>query len=589
MFKIFFLFILFANVSPLPAQWTSDISQNTPVAIAPDNQLGIRSIPDGDGGMILVWEDRRFGGSSNRAVYCQRIDRFGFRQWGDSTGLQIAMTITGTASVSRFYDICSDGKGGAIILWSEFSPSFTVEWLKAQRISKEGNKLWGANGIQITNEGNKQEMMSISPDNTGGCYYAYQTSELNISDFELKANRLDSNGVKQWGNGIFICQAQGIQTDLHAVTSSDGGFIVTWRDPRTSPSTDFDIYAQKLNASGSILWTANGQPVCTFQREQNYQYAYPDNSGGVFIVWSDWRLSDSATTRIDVFAQRLNSNGNSVMFANGVPVCTAPESQFRPVMTTDGKGGVIATWNDFRNGAVAPFNIDIYAQRIDTLGNMLWQNDGVQVCGVQLSQNNQKITTDGNSGANITWDDRRAGTSIYDIYSQRIDSSGNLLWNPEGVAISTAPGNQYSPSLVFSGDGAIIAFEDARNGSNNYDLFAQKVLLNGSVIVSVNNTSSNVPESFELFQNYPNPFNPGTVISYSLKVNSDVTLKVFDLLGREIATLVNEKQVAGVYNYEFQISDYELGSGVYFYTLKARQAGSLAENFVSTKKMILLK
>jgi hypothetical protein len=578
------LFIILIIAFPVSAQWTSDISQNTPVAIAPDNQLGIKSISDGDGGMILVWEDRRFGGTSNRAVYCQRIDRFGFRQWGDSTGLQLAMTISGSHSVSRFYDICSDGKGGAIILWSEFSPSFTVEWLRAQRISKEGNKLWGANGVQITNEGNKQEMMSISSDNNGGCFYAYQTSELNISDFELKANRLDSNGVKQWGNGIFFCQAQGIQTDLHSVTASDGGFIVTWRDPRTSPVSDFDIYAQKLSPSGSILWTANGQPVCTFQRNQEYQNAYPDNSGGVFVTWSDWRMSDSATTRIDIFAQRINSSGNNVMIANGVPVCTAPQSQFRPVMTTDGNGGVIVTWNDFRNGAVAPFNIDIYAQRIDPLGNMLWQNDGVQVCGVQLSQNNQKITTDGNFGAIITWDDRRAGTSIYDIYSQRVDSSGNLLWNPEGVAISIAPGNQYSPSIVFSGDGAIIAFEDTRNGSNNYDIFVQKVLLNGSVIVSVNNQSSTIPGKFELFQNYPNPFNPSTKINFDLPFDSKVTMKVFDITGREITTLVNNDHPAGYYSVTFDAKN--ISSGVYFYRIVA-EGGS--QQFVMTKRMIVVK
>ncbi|MBK9098698.1 MAG: T9SS type A sorting domain-containing protein [bacterium] len=88
---------------------------------------------------------------------------------------------------------------------------------------------------------------------------------------------------------------------------------------------------------------------------------------------------------------------------------------------------------------------------------------------------------------------------------------------------------------------------------------------------------------FELFQNFPNPFNPRTVISYQIPVSSDVTLKVFDVLGNEIATLVDEYKPAGKYEVEFNSSGIlDLASGIYFYQLKAG-------NFKNTKKMILLK
>lgn len=85
---------------------------------------------------------------------------------------------------------------------------------------------------------------------------------------------------------------------------------------------------------------------------------------------------------------------------------------------------------------------------------------------------------------------------------------------------------------------------------------------------------------FELEQNYPNPFNPSTVISYQLPVSSEVTLKVFDVLGNEIATLVDQYKSAGRYEVEFDAS--KLPSGIYFYQLKAGQ-------FSETKKMVLLK
>jgi hypothetical protein len=85
---------------------------------------------------------------------------------------------------------------------------------------------------------------------------------------------------------------------------------------------------------------------------------------------------------------------------------------------------------------------------------------------------------------------------------------------------------------------------------------------------------------FRLYQNYPNPFNPSTVIGYQLPVNSQVTLKVYDVLGREVATLVNEVKPAGEYEVKFDATD--LASRVYIYKI---HAGS----FVQGKKMILLK
>jgi len=98
-------------------------------------------------------------------------------------------------------------------------------------------------------------------------------------------------------------------------------------------------------------------------------------------------------------------------------------------------------------------------------------------------------------------------------------------------------------------------------------------------MLSVNPIAEQI-EQFWLSQNYPNPFNPSTKISYQLPVTVDVTLKVFDLLGREVAVLVNEEKSAGNYEVEFNASG--LPSGIYFYTLKA-------ENFSDTKKLVLLK
>jgi hypothetical protein len=93
------------------------------------------------------------------------------------------------------------------------------------------------------------------------------------------------------------------------------------------------------------------------------------------------------------------------------------------------------------------------------------------------------------------------------------------------------------------------------------------------------------PEEFMLDQNYPNPFNPATSIRFSLAVDSRVSLKLFNVLGQEVASLINQNMTAGVHNYDFDASG--LNSGVYFYKIEA--AGINGNKFVDVKKMILTK
>jgi hypothetical protein len=87
-------------------------------------------------------------------------------------------------------------------------------------------------------------------------------------------------------------------------------------------------------------------------------------------------------------------------------------------------------------------------------------------------------------------------------------------------------------------------------------------------------------EDFELLSNYPNPFNPSTTIKYSIPTSEFVSLKVYDVLGSEVATLVNEEKPTGNYKVNFNATN--LSSGIYFYTLKVG-------NFTQTKKLILMK
>jgi endo-1,4-beta-xylanase len=156
------------------------------------------------------------------------------------------------------------------------------------------------------------------------------------------------------------------------------------------------------------------------------------------------------------------------------------------------------------------------------------------------------------------------------------------------VYVNTLDKNNYSAAAWANITNALNAAVTTKNKNFSYATSADTALGNAvndlmsaiTVLTGVHNQADNSVKSFLLGQNYPNPFNPTTVISYQLPVNSYVTLKVYDLLGREVSTLVNEIKNAGRHEVKFDAS--KLPSGVYVYTLSTG-------NYTQTRKLILMK
>ncbi len=115
--------------------------------------------------------------------------------------------------------------------------------------------------------------------------------------------------------------------------------------------------------------------------------------------------------------------------------------------------------------------------------------------------------------------------------------------------------------------------------NNSINNPTQKIIVLSDITLGILNENY-IPYKFELLQNYPNPFNPATTIKFTIPKHSFVTLKIFDLLGREISTIVNEEKTNGVYEVEFDASN--LASGVYIYQIKAG-------DYSSNKKFVLMK
>lgn len=176
-----------------------------------------------------------------------------------------------------------------------------------------------------------------------------------------------------------------------------------------------------------------------------------------------------------------------------------------------------------------------------------------------------------------------SGNSIKGALVFAINSNQEI----SGFAITNVNGSYVIPGLVpgsYTIQSDYLGYTSGQSQNVNLDYTANysgsaSFVLSPEGVTSVESSPS-LPKAFKLNQNYPNPFNPSTIISYSVPVNSFVTIKVYDIIGREVATLVNNNISAGNHKVTFDAAD--LSSGIYFYQIRAG-------NFVQTKKMILLK
>jgi len=384
----------------------------------------------------------------------------------------------------------SDGAGGAILIWED-SRNFSITSVDiyAQRINSDGNVNWTANGVVICNSINPQFSRQLISDGAGGAIITWQDKRMGSSEDDIYAQKINAVGITQWSaNGTVICNATDEQGSPDLVSDGAGGAIITWQDKRYSGTTDYDIYAQKINAAGITQWGANGTVICNATDEQKYPDLVSDGAGGAINTWQDKRYS--GTTDYDIYAQKINSAGITQWTTNGSIICNATGYQAPPQTISDGSGGAIITWTNYSN----PSNYDIYTQKINSAGITQWTTNGSIICNALGNQQSFQTIGDGSGGAIITWQDSRPGTTIGDIYAQKIDAAGMVQWTINGTIICDAIKEQLSARIASdSAGGAIIAWGDNRATTTSWDIYAQKIAGTGPSI------TINSPSNYSVF------------------------------------------------------------------------------------------
>ena len=360
--------------------------------------------------------------------------------------------------------------------------------------------------------------------NDGGAIYVW--SDTKLGERDLWAQKVDANGNLVWGSPVLVDGKPDRQEDPVITRTSDNNYIIAWID--FSDDLDGNVYAQKLNNNGELLWQPGGKPVCAIPSMQLGLNMEADDDGGAFIIWGDSRNPSK-----DLYAQRLSSSGDPLWTVNGIPVADGPGDEVQNTMLPDGQGGMIMgytytyvgesdvyakrfdgngnmTWSN----ALALANVpgaqsgirlatltggdyvftwtdsrfpepDIYAQKVNIAGQMLWSNPfivyGDQDIAVPRGQENPRIQATSDNAVVIVWEDDRVDTQNGDLYAQKLSADGTKLWGDAGLAIATGEFAQSGQRMSSDDNGGVyIVWDDLRNGNSpNDDVYAQHLNANG--------------------------------------------------------------------------------------------------------------
>lgn len=294
-------------------------------------------------------------------------------------------------------------------------------------------------------------------------------------------------------------------------------------------------------------------------------------NGNIYVVWGGIRFDKS-------------TNGGT-SFGTDFVLRSAAGMQGFPFICVDysnrpSRGNIYVCWDE---------NTDVYIQRSTNAG-VSWLGAPIRVN--TITTNNQiwpAIQCDTNGYLSVVYYDNSTSPGYHSNFAYSTDA-GNTWVNQvlsDSSFTMTAVGSEvrygdYIGIDAFSNK-IFPVWTDDRRGTPNQEIYTASL----SIVSAAGINQNEIPSEFALKQNYPNPFNPETIINFDISRSSFVTLKVYDVLGKELNVIVNENLPAGRYSKSFDAS--KLSSGIYFYTLKARQNGSLTGDYSETRKMILLK
>lgn len=437
----------------------------------------------------------------------------------------------------------------------KYNPSGSIKWTKVQSSVNGG-------------------YLHTASDKYGNLYFTF----FDMNDSYFRLTKYDSSGNYQWTKYYVT---GGYNTYPQAIALDTTGNIFLIGNSQTATGSPFIL---KYNAQGDLLWTASSTIT-----QSGFFAGFVDKPGNIYVTGYcrdsnnysfDYLTIKFNNSGVQQWAKRYNGPGDKYDIAVSVKAddegycyvtgyvaieghthtsgtikySTSGDTVWTRLysldtmdrydgdyLEIDGDGNVYVTgWGH----SLTHFQGEYRTIKYDKYGNLLWiihDSNGVYPQSMAIDRNNNIFITGHNQA--------------YKFYSVGYNYSGIMIW-----------GLFYPPEYIASyHEGRKVLIDKYNNLYVYGGSLDSAVLLKYSISTGIVNPNQNIVEGYKLYQNYPNPFNSSTIISYSLPTIGYVQINIHNLLGKEVASLVNENKSAG--NYEVKFEEHNLSTGVYFYTL----------------------
>jgi len=431
------------------------------------------------------------------------------------------------------------GGGGNDMYIVKLDGSVNIQWSKT---------------VGGTNEDYVQSIIQTADDG-----YAVAGRSFVSGGFDMYIVKLDGSGNLQWSKTIGGVGGTNHDDASSIIQATDGGYISAgWTNSFGAGNSD--MYIVKLDVNGALQWskTVGGTDL-------DAAHSIIQTTDGGYAVAG---LSNSfGAGSLDMYIVKLDGSGN-LQWGKTVGG-TGLDRAFSIIQTTDG-GYISAGWtNSFGAGGS-----DMYIVKLSSSGTLIWSKT---VGGTNNDAGYSIIrTTDG--GYAVTGSTNSFGAGNYDMYIVKLDVNGNTCGN------STSPPSQTGTGGVLGTPTPTVMTITPTVTTPSPTVSSGGTVTTICGFVGIEPTSNETPAQFKLEQNYPNPFNPITHLGFRIANFGFVKLTIYDILGREVSTLVNEQLNPDTYVVEWDASNYP--SGVYYYQLTA---GDASAPLSMTKKMVLVK
>ena len=458
-----------------------------PFSTANGEQSSLRAVTDGRGGFIAAWIDTN-GGTPR--IFSQRVDSTGATQW-TAGGVLVNSTFTGLADLTA----APDGANGLLLAWTA-DRAVARKNVYVQRLNASGAAQWGANGLLVdpTSVDTLQGSPSIAADGSGGAIVAWVENRGNTDD-DVFVQHIASDSARAWlAGGVGVDSTNGDdQANPRVLGDGTGGAWVSWEDVAGPTRTFF----QRYNSSGAAQWTAGGVTPTSNATQSLYAHmARISGSDSLLIAWTQVgpaQIRGAKVTPAGVFLAASDVLETSSLLPVGLVALPggasllvfASGSQIRSVAVTsagsvgsattlassqtldatsnitvvaDGTAGLYVVWSSAGTA---------YARHVTSAGSSDWAGPVALTSGVTPAQSRPVAV--GGFDLLAAWvDDRNAGTTGLDLFSQRVSPSGvtgqyfRINATLAGTGLFTAGGGR---TWVRQGDSLRVSW--AGNGGNN--------------------------------------------------------------------------------------------------------------------------